>query len=71
MKIFASQFLESLSNDSVSVDVEWTWTPDNTRIKDIYASGANTKSRESTYAAETDNRSDDDRPNEGRGMLAA
>lgn len=71
MKVFASQFLEPLSNNTVGKNVVWGWTPNNPAITKIYATGANTKSRESTYAAEKDNRSDDDRPDEGRSFMIA
>ncbi|MCL2619187.1 MAG: hypothetical protein FWD98_09080 [Defluviitaleaceae bacterium] len=63
MKVFAERYLEEMkyvSNPPVS---EWAWEPADSRK--IYASGANTSSRESTYADERDNRSDVDRPNEG------
>ena len=41
------------------------WTPANEDATKIYATGANTSSHQSTYAAEKDDRSDSDRPNEG------
>lgn len=68
MKVFASKYLEPMSNNVVA-DNQWSWTPEGENAKEIYASGANTLSRTSTYAAEKDNRSDSDRPNEG--MLVA
>lgn len=68
MKVFAFKFLE-LSTQSELPNNEWTWVPANSKAQDIYASGASTNTRSSTYAAEKDNRSDNDRPNEG--MLAA
>ena len=68
MKVFATQFLEVPSNGKISDD-EWKWTPDNPEAKQIYASGASTNTNQSTYAAEKDDRSDSDRPNEG--MLVA
>jgi hypothetical protein len=68
MKVFATKFLESPSTSNIENTV-WTWTPANKQAQEIYASGASTNSRESTYAAEKDSRSDTDRPNEG--MLAA
>lgn len=64
MKVFATKFLEPMSNNTVS-DEKWTWTPEGENAQQVYASGASTSSRESTYAAEKDNRSDSDRPNEG------
>ncbi len=66
MKVFASQFLEKVSNEKVPNLTEWTWQPHNKKIAEIYASGNSTSSQSSTYAAEKDNRSDTDRPNEGR-----
>lgn len=65
MKVFASKFLESPSKDTVSKDDKWSWKPENEEICEIYASGAATSTNASTYAAEKDNRSDSDRPNEG------
>jgi hypothetical protein len=69
MKVFAARFLETPSNNEVASE-EWSWEPYNPDVKEIYASGASTKTRESTYAAEKDNRSDSDRPNEGMLMAA-
>lgn len=65
MKVFATDFLESMSSEKVVGSNEWNWRPENSEVEEIYASGANTSSNESTYAAEKDNRSDSDRPNEG------
>lgn len=65
MKVFASRYLES---PTVECDIpveEWNWKPANAEAGNVYGSGANTKTRASTYAAESDNRDDDDRPNEG------
>jgi hypothetical protein len=64
MKVFASQFLETMSSNINDQD-DWSWEPANNKAYEIFASGASTSTRESTYAAETDNRSDSDRPNEG------
>ena len=69
MKVFASNYLESFSSDQMDKDEKWNWTPEDEEIEKIYASGNNTSSNTSTYAAEKDNRSDKDRPNEG--MLIA
>ncbi len=69
MKVFATKYLEHMSDDSISSDEEWTWTPEGENATNIYASGANTRTKTSTYAAEKDDRSDTDRPNEG--MLVA
>lgn len=68
MKVFATKFLESPTENTLKEEV-WAWTPTNKQAQEIYASGASTNSRQSTYAAEKDNRSDSDRPNEG--LLAA
>jgi hypothetical protein len=68
MKVFATKFLESPTGNLIQ-DTPWVWVPVNRKAQEIYASGASTNSRESTYAAEKDSRSDTDRPNEG--MLAA
>jgi hypothetical protein len=64
MRVFASKYLESPSRDELE-EVIWTWTPANREATEIYASGAPTNTKQSTYAAERDNRSDNDRPNEG------
>ena len=68
MKVFATKFLEAASNDEI-VQGEWNWIPSNPDAQKIYGSGASTSTTQSTYAAEKDNRSDSDRPNEG--MLIA
>ncbi|MDM5101418.1 hypothetical protein [Aeromonas salmonicida] len=68
MKVFATKFLEVPSNDEIIQD-EWNWTPANPDAQKIYGSGASTSTQQSTYAAEKDDRSDSDRPNEG--MLVA
>jgi hypothetical protein len=66
MKVFASSYLEKFSSDKVSNEKDWKWSPEGgEKAKEIYASGANTSSNQSTYAAEKDDRSDSDRPNEG------
>ena len=64
MKVFATRFLEAPSSDEVAQG-EWSWTPVNSGAEKIYGSGASTSTAQSTYAAEKDNRSDSDRPNEG------
>ncbi|MCQ2594885.1 MAG: hypothetical protein MJ196_06465 [Treponemataceae bacterium] len=69
MKVFASNFLEEMSTDKIGNDQDWNWNPADNGVNKIVASGAGTSSRESTYAAESDNRADTDRPNEG--MLVA
>lgn len=68
MKVFATKFLERPSESNLK-DVAWVWSPTNKQAQKIYASGASTNTRQSTYAEEKDDRSDSDRPNEG--MLAA
>jgi len=66
MKVFASSYLEKFSSDKVDNGKKWSWSPEGGKeAEEIYASGANTSSNQSTYAAEKDNRSDNDRPNEG------
>lgn len=65
MKVFASRFLEQPHKDSVIEAVEWSWQPEQKSAYRIFASGASTNTKESTYAAEKDSRSDSDRPNEG------
>ena len=64
MKVFSQKFLETPSADTIGTD-EWSWEPVNSDVKEIYASGASTNTNQSTYAAEKDDRSDSDRPNEG------
>jgi hypothetical protein len=68
MKVFAAKFLEAPTQGDCQNDV-WNWVPGNEKAQKIYASGASTNTRQSTYAAEKDDRADNDRPNEG--MLAA
>lgn len=63
IKVFASDFLESMEQYSTTSD-DWEWQPTND-VKDIYASGAPTSTQQSTYAGESDDRGDSDRPNEG------
>ena len=66
MKVFATNYLEKISNENVTPVDMWTWKPYNPDIQKIYASGSKTATRQSTYASEKDNESDSDRPNEGR-----
>lgn len=63
-KVFSSRFLEGMSSVSCAPS-EWIWEPANNKMFEVVASGAATSTRQSTYAAETDDRSDSDRPNEG------
>lgn len=62
---FSSKFLEEVNIDNSIKNKEWSWRPSNPNIKEIFMSGANTSSNESTYASEKDSRADQDRPNEG------
>ena len=64
MKVFSTRFFEPPSSDTTEPVEKWSWIPEN-NVDKIYGSGANTSTRSSTYAAEKDNRDDDDRPNEG------
>jgi len=65
MRVFASRFLETMSQDEIVTPEEWTWKPSSNEAYKIYATGRSTATRESTYSAEKDNRGDADRPNEG------
>lgn len=65
MNVFGIKFLEPMQKDGELKDQQWSWTPKGENASQIYASGNCTRSRSSTYAAETDNRQDEDRPNEG------
>ncbi|WP_417815927.1 hypothetical protein [Thalassospira alkalitolerans] len=65
MNVFGLKFLEPMQSDGELIAVKWSWTPEGENASRIYASGNSTRSRESTYAAEKDNRQDEDRPNEG------
>jgi len=66
MKVFSSDFLETLSVEQVLPSDQWNWQPANPDVKEIYASGSKTATRQSTYSTEKDNESDSDRPNEGK-----
>jgi predicted mannosyl-3-phosphoglycerate phosphatase (HAD superfamily) len=65
VKVFATRFLEPMKVDGTLTPESWSWQPAAPDLKRIYASGNSTKTRSSTYAAEKDDRADDDRPNEG------
>lgn len=65
MTVFAARFLEKSHVDSVVEAKDWKWKPENAEVYRIYASGNSTKTSQSTYAAEKDERADHDRPNEG------
>lgn len=67
MKVFAERYLEEMKYINTPPASEWNWKPVDSR--QIYASGASTSTQESTYADERDNRSDSDRPNEGRAAV--
>ena len=66
MKVFASQFLEPISSEQVAPLEKWKWQPHNKDIAEIYASGAKTSTRASTFCQEKDINADTDRLNEGR-----
>lgn len=65
MKVFSTKFLELPQSEKLKDPNSWSWEPNNKDIKKIYASGAKTATRSSTYASERDNEADTDRPNEG------
>ncbi|SMO70363.1 hypothetical protein SAMN06265171_10564 [Chryseobacterium rhizoplanae] len=65
MKVFSTKFLELPQSEKLKDPNSWSWEPSNKDIKKIYASGAKTATRSSTYASERDNEADTDRPNEG------
>jgi hypothetical protein len=65
MKVFGLNYLEPIQESQVGDSSKWIWMPHNPNMKEIYASGSKTATRASTYAAEKDNESDTDRPNEG------
>lgn len=65
MTVFGIRFLESMQSNEVVSAESWKWVPASKDTLRIYASGNSTRSRESTYAAERDDRADEDRPNEG------
>ena len=65
MNVFGLKFLEPMESDRVADPSQWAWTPASADAVRVYGSGNSTKSQESTYAAEKDNRHDEDRPNEG------
>jgi len=65
MKVFGLRYLEKMQGNEVVEVSEWSWKPASNDAYRIYGSGNSTSSRESTYAAEKDNRQDEDRPNEG------
>ena len=65
MKVFGLRYLEKMQANEVVEVKDWNWKPTSSDAYRIYGSGNSTSSRESTYAAEKDNRQDEDRPNEG------
>lgn len=65
MSVFGIKYLEKMQGNSAKTADDWSWKPTANDAYRIYASGNSTSSRESTYAAEKDNRQDEDRPNEG------
>lgn len=65
MKVFATNYLEGMSSDTIGKNQDWNWTPAGGDIGKIVASGAKTASVQSTYVDERDNPKDDDMPQEG------
>nr|WP_295667685.1 hypothetical protein [Sphingomonas sp.] len=65
MEVFGMRYLEKMQANEVVEVKDWNWKPAGGDAYRIYGSGNSTSSRESTYAAEKDNRQDEDRPNEG------
>ena len=65
MNVFGLKFLEPMQSDQEITPQQWSWNPKSENASRVYASGNSTKSRSSTYAAERDDREDEDRPNEG------
>ncbi len=65
MKVFGLKFMEPMQADGTTPSSTWTWAPRGENARGIYASGNSTRSRESTYAAERDNRQDEDRRTKG------
>ncbi len=65
MRLFVANFLEPISGQNVVNSSNWIWRPHNKKIDKIYASGAKTATRASTYASEKDDNADTDRPDEG------
>lgn len=67
MRTFAANYFEPMEPGKVNQSQDWNWTPakPKSEIEEIWASGAPTKTQQSTYASEKDERGDDDRPNEG------
>lgn len=69
MKVFATNYLEGMSSDTIGKNQDWSWNPANGSLDKIIACGAHTATSISTYASEKDENSDDDQPQEG--MLIA
>lgn len=65
MEVFGLRYLEKMQANEVIEVADWNWKPASREAYRIYGSGNSTSSRESTYAAEKDNRADEHRPNEG------
>lgn len=65
MTVFGTRYFEAMREDKIVSTEGWSWKPASSAANRVYASGNSTRSRESTYAAEKDNREDEDRPNEG------
>ena len=65
MQVFGTKFLEPMQGNTTIPVEAWKWVPAGGKLGELHASGRSTGSRESTYAGESDNRADVDRPNEG------
>lgn len=65
MNVFLQKYLEPPTQDTNISPNDWNWVPEGKSALEIYACGASTNTRQSTYADEKDDRSDSDRPNEG------
>ena len=66
MKVFASDFLELMAEETIIPSDSWTWEPANPEIKFIYAANRGTATRSSTNAGEKDTETDSDQANEGK-----
>ena len=73
MKVFAKNYLESLSEDKVNKNSDWSWNPSANGVNKIVACGAPTKSEIKTGVVNPDYNTDTDSPHEGYagGMLVA
>ena len=69
MSVFVTRYLEPSRIDEAVDSSQWKWAPQGSGAYRIYASGNNTRTNQSTYADERDQRSDTDRPDEGPGCI--